>query len=140
MRRYVLLILTCLTFYGSVAGSVTDSLLFEVGYPGTDTHAVLALYDSVYAIELTDPQRALDLYLKGVEWSESIGYPNGTGKGFNYAGIVWFNLGVIDSAIVFAQRSLLYFERSGNARGYAASLNNIGNAWNVQNDYTQAIT
>ena len=140
MRRFVLLTLFSFLFAAAAAQPAADRLLRAHGYPRADTQAILKLYDAAYAIELTDPASALACYRKGVEWSHRIDYPNGIGKGYNYAGIVHFNLGAIDSALHYAQQSLPHLEVAGNRHGYAASLNNIGNAYNVQNDYPQAIS
>lgn len=137
--RWLLLLSGFGIISGLAAQSPADSLLKLLGYPSGDTTSILSLYDRAYEIELTDPQTALDLYLSGVKWSRSIDYENGTGKGYNYAGIVKFNLGEVDSALSYAQLSLPHFKKSGNRRGYAASLNNIGNAYNLKNNYPEAI-
>ncbi len=116
-----------------------DSLLRIFGYPKNDTAAVLALYDAAYELEQAQPRTALAVYQKGASWSKAFGYNNGVGKGYNYAGIVWFSMGEVDSALANARLSLIYFNRAGNLRSYAASLNNIGNCYNVWNDTPEAI-
>ncbi len=132
------IILTCL-LRGLAAQPRVDSILRAYGYPVADTEAVLGLYDAAYELEISEPQTALKLYQKGVAWSRDIDYADGIGKGYNYNGIVWFNLGQIDSAIFYARASLPWLEKAGNQLGYAASLNNIGNGYNVLNNFPEAI-
>ena len=97
MRWIFLLLIGSGTFLTSGRSS-PDSLLRALGYPTADSNAVLALYDAAYEIELSDPKSALALYQRGVSWSRSFDYANGIGKGYNYAGITWFNLGEIERA------------------------------------------
>lgn len=129
----------CVALSWGQAQTAADSLLRVFGYPASDTAAVLALYDVAYELEPTRPQTALAIYQKGAAWSKTIGYDNGVGKAHNYAGIVWFSIGQIDSALANARQSLPYFEKAGNRRSLAASLNNIGNCYNVWNDAPEAI-
>jgi len=129
----------CATSFIAHTQTAADSLLRAFGYPAGDTAAVLALYDAAYELEPTHPQTALAIYQKGAAWSKTIGFDNGAGKAHNYAGIVWFSMGQIDSALANAQQSLPYFEKAGNPRSRAASLNNIGNCYNVWNNAPEAI-
>ncbi|MCC7503866.1 MAG: tetratricopeptide repeat protein [Saprospiraceae bacterium] len=129
----------CAAYSFGQAQTVADSLLRAFGYPASDTAAVLALYDAAYELEQTRPQTALAVYQKGAAWSKTIGFDNGAGKAHNYAGIVWFSMGEIDSALANAQQSLPFFEKAGNRRSLAASLNNIGNCYNVWNNAPEAI-
>ncbi len=129
----------CVALALGQAQTVADSLLRAFGYPASDTTAVLALYDVAYELEPTRPQTALAIYQKGEAWSKAMGFDNGVGKAHNYAGIVWFSMGQIDSALANAQQSLPYFEKAGNRRSRAASLNNIGNCYNVWNNAPEAI-
>lgn len=116
-----------------------DSFLQAHPYPSGDSSHILAFYDAVYPWEATAPEQALALYRRGISWSLSRQYLNGAGKGLNYSGIVWFSLGEMDSARQAALASLPYFRQTGNLRGLGASLNNVGNTYNVQSDYAQAI-
>ena len=126
--------------YRTVWGQTdVDSIMMSLGYPSEDTSSILALYDIGYEIEIEQPEKAMKLYKKGIVWSKEINYANGAGKGFNYCGIVQFNLGLIDSAILYAKQSLPWFEEAGNQLGYAASLNNVGNGHNIGNNYEAAI-
>ncbi len=129
----------CVALSLGQAQTVADSLLRVFGYPASDTDAVLALYDVAYELESTRPQTALAIYQKGAAWSKTIGFNNGAGKAHNYAGIVWFSIGKIDSALANARQSLPYFEKTGNRRSLAASLNNIANCYNVWNNAPEAI-
>jgi signal transduction histidine kinase len=136
--RFLLLTL-CATSHIAHTQTEADSLLRAFGYPASDTAAVLALYDAAYELEPARPQTALAIYQKGAAWSKMIGYDNGAGKAHNYAGIVWFSMGQIDSALSEATQSLPFFEKAGNRRSLAASLNNIGNCHNVWNNAPEAI-
>lgn len=135
--HFYLLLLFFVSWHSSAQKA--DSLLRVFGYPKNDTAGVLALYDAAYELEQSYPQTALAIYQKGASWSKAIGFDNGAGKGHNYAGIVWFSMGEIDSAFANARLSLPYFDQAGNRRSYAASLNNIGNCYNVWNDTPEAI-
>jgi|APTNR8051073442_1049403.scaffolds.fasta_scaffold00575_3 two-component system NarL family sensor kinase len=135
--HFYLLLLFFVSWHSSAQKA--DSLLRVFGYPKNDTAGVLALYDAAYELEQSYPQTALAIYQKGASWSKTIGYNNGVGKGHNYTGIVWFSMGEIDSALANARLSLPYFDQAGNRRSYAASLNNIGNCYNVWNDTPEAI-
>ena len=139
LRYGLTLAFVCVSLSFGQAQANADSLLRALGFPANDTSLILALYEIAYELETAQPYIALELYQKGAEWSRSTGFSNGAGKAFNYAGIVWFNLGQIDSALANAQRSLPYFEKAGNRRSQAASLNNIGNCYNVWNHTPGAI-
>ncbi len=139
IRTCCALLVVCAFAGNGKAQTAADSLLRVFGYPASDTTAVLALYDAAYELEQTRPQTALTIYQKGAAWSKTIGFDNGAGKAHNYAGIVWFSMGQIDSALANAQQSLPYFEKAGNPRSRAASLNNIGNCYNVWNNAPEAI-
>ena len=141
LMRNILLFwfITSSSVQGSIASDQVDSILANMGYPSADTGAILDLYDEIYTFEIEEPQLALVLYQKGIAWSLELAYYNGVGKGLNYKGIVWFNLGQMDSAIFCAEAALPWFEKSGNQKSYAATLNNIGNVYNVNNNYTEAI-
>ena len=111
---------------------------FSIGYSQSDSTRVKELLDIAYSFEKTSMDSAIYTYKQAAKLAEEIEYWIGAGRGISYAGIIYSDYGMNDSAIVYQEKSIPLYKKANYAGGVASSLINIANAYQFQGDYERS--
>lgn len=97
------------------------------------------IMDDAYALEATNPKKAIDLYKKTYVLSLQHNDKQNAYKSLLYTGIVYSNMGKYDSARYYYDQTIQYSKKTkiliGEAKGYA----NMANIFQFKGDYPNAI-
>jgi len=135
MRIYYLIFLVTVSFSGWSQN--VDSLLKVA--TGLDQAAVKAnnlLYN--YHIN-SNPKKALDFTLKGLDIALKLEDKEGIAASYNNIGVFYKNHGAIDKAMNYHLQSMQLHKEINNAKGYAYSLNNIGTIYSIKGQSKEAL-
>jgi len=114
-------------------------LFFSIGYSQEDSTRVKELLDIAYSYEKISMDSAIYTYKKAAKLALDIKYWIGAGRAISYSGIVFSDYGINDSAIVYHKRSIPLYEKANYLKGKASSLINVGNAYQFQGNYENAV-
>ncbi len=135
MRIYTLLFLLVASFSGWSQN--LDSLIQVAA--GTNQAAVKA-NNLLYKHHInSNPKKALDYTLKGLDIALKEDYKEGVAASYNNIGVFYKNHGAIDKAMNYHLQSMQLHKEIGNAKGYAYSLNNIGTIYSIKGQSKEAL-
>lgn len=103
------------------------------------TENINDILDEAYALETTDPEKAIGLYKKAHALSMQAGDTLNAGRSLQYAGIVYSERDDLDSAIHYYKLALPFFEAIDNQSGIGAIYANLGNVSQFRGAYEEAI-
>ncbi len=113
---------------------ILDSLLNIYNTSPHDSIRILSLNEIAKQYYRNNPDTAIALTTRVIEWSERIDFDRGKARALNIKGLGYWVKSNHTVALENFQSSLAYFERSHDMEGYGLTLNNMGLIYYYQND------
>ena len=141
MRKTITLYITLffLSLSASAGTSLLDSLNMALVGPASDTQEVNILQRLAWEMKDQDLPKAGQLIDKALKLAQNISYDEGLAKAYKTKGVLAWYKGDIDGAKVLFQKALRQFEKTGDKKEIANTINNIGLAHQTTGDYTLSI-
>jgi two-component sensor histidine kinase/Tfp pilus assembly protein PilF len=119
--------------------SSIDSLTLLLKTAKPDTNKVILLSQLCYEYANSDPNEALVYGRLGESLANQLKYKKGTALCLGKMGMVYYNQGEYENALVHYLRALKLSEEIGNANGVSDNLCNIGTVYRTQKKYDKAL-
>lgn len=136
-----LLFICCICVTNSSAQKEKTSeenvFITEPGKP--DSSKVNALIKYGEKIEETNRDEAIKIYEQAARLAQSIDYFLGAGKAYNYAGILYSDLGDFEKAIQFNGKAISYYSKINYKAGMGSAYCNIGNVYKFRGENKEAL-
>ncbi|HEX5553101.1 MAG TPA: tetratricopeptide repeat protein [Chitinophagaceae bacterium] len=104
-----------------------------------DSTQVIKLLSHGIKMESVNLDSALAIYRRATRISEEIPYPTGIAKGFQYAGIVYADMGKYDSSMRNYETAIGIYSRIGDRSGMGACYLNIANLYQFRGNYEKGM-
>lgn len=116
-----------------------DSLTILLKASGQDTNKVILLSQLCYEYANSDPNKALEYGRLGQSLASQFHFKKGMALCLGKMGVVYYNQGEYEKALVYYLYALKINEEVGNLNGVSDNLCNIGTVYRTQKKYEKAL-
>jgi two-component sensor histidine kinase/Tfp pilus assembly protein PilF len=134
-----ILFLSVFSFGFSQNKNVTDSLKMLLKNSRPDTNKVILLSQLCYEYAYSDPNEALVYGHLGQSLADHIRYKKGSALCLGKMGMVYYNQGEYENALIHYLKALKISEEIRNKKYISDNLCNIGTVYRIQGKYDKAL-